>query len=123
MLDPNGWYAPPSDVALPGVNTALGLYDSPWVSSLILNYRHDRWAITPTIQLAEGTSYGSPFTVQGVDPRLCTAIDPNQAGNQCNYTSLIGQGATPTGLLYHPEPADRFVRYHRTIPEPVHHGW
>lgn len=104
MLDPNGWYAPPSDVALPGVNTSLGLYDSPWVSSLILNYRHDRWAITPTIQLAEGTSYGSPFTVQGVDPRLCTAIDPNQAGNQCNYTSLIGQGATPTGLLYIPNP-------------------
>ncbi len=103
-LDPNGWYAPPSDVALPGVNSALGLYDSPWVSSLILNYRHDRWAITPTIQLAEGTSYGSPFTVQGVDPRDCTSIDATQAGNQCNYTTVAGAGATPTGLLFIPNP-------------------
>ncbi len=104
LLDPNGWYAPPSDVALPGVNTSLVLYDSPWVSALILNYRHDRWAVTPSIQVAEGTSYGSPFTVQGVDPRLCTQLDPYQAGNQCAYTSLIGQGATPTGLLYVPNP-------------------
>ncbi|MGB6984740.1 MAG: hypothetical protein WBD74_02055, partial [Candidatus Aquilonibacter sp.] len=97
-------YAPPSDVALPGVNTGLGLYDSPWVGALILNYRHDRWAITPSIQIAEGTSYGSPFTVQGVDPRNCTSIDPTQAGNQCNYTTVNGAGAVPTGLLYIPNP-------------------
>jgi hypothetical protein len=104
LLNPNGWYAPASDVALPGVNTDLGLYDSPWVTALILNYRHDKWAITPSLQLAQGSSYGSPFTVEGVDPRLCTQIDPTQSGNQCAYTSLIGQGATPTGLLYIPNP-------------------
>ena len=56
------------------------------------------------MQFATGSSYGSPFTVQGVDPRLCTAIDGTQAGNQCAYTSLIGQGATATGLLYIPNP-------------------
>jgi hypothetical protein len=104
LLNPNGWYAPASDVALPGVNTDLGLYDSPWTTALILNYRHDKWAITPSIQLAQGSSYGSPFTVQGVDPRLCTQIDPTQSGNQCAYTSLIGQGSTPSGLLYIPNP-------------------
>jgi hypothetical protein len=104
MLDPNGWYAPAGLVALPGVNYSLGLYDAPWVSSLILNYRHDKFAITPSLQVATGSSYGSPFTVEGVDPRLCTQVDPNQSGNQCAYTSLIGQGATPTGLLFVPNP-------------------
>ena len=104
-MDPNGWYAPPSLVALPGVNNNdVGLYDVPWVSSLILNYRHDKFAITPSLQLATGASYGSPFTVEGVDPRLCTAIDPNQTGNQCAYTSLIGQGATSSGQLFIPNP-------------------
>jgi hypothetical protein len=105
LMDPNGWYAPPSLVALPGVNNNdVGLYDVPWVSSLILNYRHDKFAITPSLQLATGASYGSPFTVEGVDPRLCTAIDPNQTGNQCAYTSLIGQGATASGQLFIPNP-------------------
>jgi hypothetical protein len=108
LLDPNGWYAPASDVALPGVNTSLGLYDIPWVTSLLLNYRHDKWAITPSLQLAQGSSYGSPFTVTGVDPRLCTAIDMSSpatiAADQCAYTSLIGQGNTASGLLYIPNP-------------------
>ncbi len=118
LLDPSGWYAPASDVALPGVNTDLGLYDIPWVTSLIVNYRHDKWAITPSLQISTGSSYGSPFTVQGVDPRLCTAIDMSVgAGNdQCAYTSLIGQGATATGLLYIPNPEtgtfDNIGQYH-----------
>ncbi len=102
LLDPSGWYAPASDVALPGVNTGLGLYDAPFIGSLILNYRHDRFSVTPSVQIVSGSSYGSPFTTQGVDPRDCTTTDPNQTGNQCNYTSLLGAGATPTGLLYVP---------------------
>jgi hypothetical protein len=106
LLDPNGWYAPASDVALPGVNTSLGLYDIPWETTLILNYRKDKFAVTPSIQLATGSSYGSPFTVEGVDPRLCTANDLSASApvGQCAYTSLIGQGATPSGLLFIPNP-------------------
>jgi hypothetical protein len=118
LLDPNGWYAPASDVALPGVNTDLGLYDIPWVTALIVNYRHDKFAVTPSIQLATGSSYGSPFTVQGVDPRLCTAVDlsPGAGNAQCAYTSVIGQGNTATGLLYIPNPEtgsfDSIGQYH-----------
>jgi hypothetical protein len=105
-LDPNGWYAPASDIALPGVNSVLGLYDTPWVNTLILNYRHDKWAVTPSLQVSSGSSYGSPLTAQGVDPRLCTAVDTTQtaATNECAYTSLVGQGATNSGLLYIPNP-------------------
>ena len=118
LMDPNGWYAPAGDVALPGVNTNPNIYNTPWVNALILNYRHAKWAVTPSFQLASGSSYGTPFTVQGVDPRLCTAVDLSQAAggtNECAYTSLIGQGATPTGLLYIPNPQtgsfDSFGKY------------
>jgi Carboxypeptidase regulatory-like domain/TonB-dependent Receptor Plug Domain len=118
LLDPNGWYAPASDVALPGVNTALGLYDIPWETTLLLNWRHDRFAVTPSLQLATGASYGSPFTVEGVDPRLCTSNDPSVGApvGQCNYATVAGQGATPTGLLYIPNPQtgsfDNIGQYH-----------
>jgi hypothetical protein len=119
LMDPNGWYSPASDVALPGVNTALGLFDVPWMTALILNYRHDKFAVTPSLQLATGSTYGEPFAVQGVDPRLCTAIDGTQSGNQCAYTSLIGQGATATGLLYIPNPQtgtfDSVGQYHNPL--------
>ncbi len=101
LLSRDGWYPPPSDVALPGVNSGLGIYDSPWVSSLILNYRKDKFAITPSIQLVSGSSYGSPLTTQGVDPRTCTATDPTTP-NQCDWTSINAAGATQTGLLYVP---------------------
>jgi len=107
LLDTNGWYAPAGLVALPGVNNNdIGLYDIPWETTLILNWRHDKFAVTPSLQLATGTSYGSPFTVQGVDPRLCTAIDmsPGAGNDQCAYTSLIGQGDTATGQLFIPNP-------------------
>ncbi len=118
LMNPNGWYEPASNVALPGVNTTLALYDVPWNTALILNYRHDKFAVTPSLQLAEGSSYGEPFTVQGVDPRLCTAIDQSVgAGNdQCAYTSVIGQGDTASGLLYIPNPEtgsfDSVGQYH-----------
>jgi hypothetical protein len=106
LLDPNGWYAPASNVALPGVNSGLGLYDAPWVNTLILNYRHDKWAVTPSLQLSSGSSYGSPITVQGVDPRECSAVDNTDtvAANECAYTSVIGTAATTSGLLYIPNP-------------------
>jgi hypothetical protein len=104
LMDPNGWYDPASDIVLPGVNTTPNIFNTPWVNALLVNYRHGKWAVTPSLQLASGSGGGTPLAVQGVDPRLCQSIDMSQSGNQCNYTSLIGQGATPSGLLYIPNP-------------------
>ncbi len=103
-LDPNGWYAPAGIVATPGVTTNFEFYDAPWISSLILNYRHDKLAITPSLQLATGSSYGSPFDVQGIDPRTCTTLDPSPSApaGQCNYHTTTGVAATDTGVLYVP---------------------
>ncbi len=105
LLDPNGWYAPAEDVALPGVNTDLAMFDAPVVASLVANYRHNKWAVTPSLQFVTGSSYGTPLNTLGVDPRLCTAVDTTntQVANSCAYTSLVGQAATPLGQLYVPD--------------------
>jgi len=101
LLDPHGWYAPGLDFP----------YLSPNTLSMVLNYRHGKFAVTPALSLLEGTTYGTPADVQGLDPRACTANQFHQhiPGNplQADYTScssaLTSDGTSP-GALYIPNP-------------------
>ena len=112
-LDVNGWYAPPSFALVPGVNNVAGYYDTPWTSTLLLNYRHNKLAVTPSLQFFSGSSYGTPLDVSGLDPRVCTqnaaaagitALSPGTDPHQCNYLSSNGLSASPFGILYIPNP-------------------
>ena len=44
---------------------------SPHVATLVLNYKHDKWAVTPALQWSAGTHYGYPIATLGVDPSAC----------------------------------------------------
>ena len=101
-LAPQGWYAVGLDVP----------YISPSTFAVILNYRRDKLAITPALQLQEGTTYGTAADVQGLDPRACLANQGSRGiagGNplSADYTScnqaLTSDGTTP-GRLYIPNP-------------------
>ncbi|MGA8325214.1 MAG: TonB-dependent receptor [Candidatus Cybelea sp.] len=101
-LDPQGWYAPGLDIP----------YISPNTFAIVLNYRHGKFSVTPAMSLLEGTTYGTPADVQGVDPRACTANQGSRSitgGNplSADYTScafaLTSDGTTP-GTLYIPNP-------------------
>jgi hypothetical protein len=101
-LDPHGWYAPGLDFP----------YISPNTFAMVLNYRRDKFAVTPALQLAEGTTYGTPSDVQGLDPRACFANQGSRGisgGNplRADYTScsfaLTSDGTSP-GTLYIPDP-------------------
>jgi hypothetical protein len=103
LLDPHGWYAPGLDFP----------YVSPNTFAFVLNYRHNRFAITPALSLQEGTTYGTPADVQGLDPRSCTQNQggigtPNGNPLNADYTScgqaLTNDGSLP-GALYIPNPA------------------
>ncbi|MGH7738307.1 MAG: carboxypeptidase regulatory-like domain-containing protein, partial [Candidatus Tyrphobacter sp.] len=118
-LDPNGWY-PGSEVGLPlyfgpayGVE-ADGFY-SPYSANVILNWRHDRFAITPSLQFQSGAHYGSPMDADGMDPVECSVIGKNQGplgtgvattNNpfDCDYTTTGVGGISPWGYLYVPNP-------------------
>ena len=98
LLDPNAWYVTGLDFP----------YTSPNVFALVLNYKHDRFSITPALTLNEGAAYGNPSDFQGLDPRVCTAnqgsvgiANPNP--HTADYTSCT-LAATPSGSLYIPNP-------------------
>jgi hypothetical protein len=113
LLNPGGWYNPYTTALAPSLNGALLSYISPWVSSLIVNWRHDKLAITPSFSLQTGGYYGSPLDINGVDPRSCvlnsagsgiTRVSPKTNPLQCNYLYAAAPGDGPLGYLYVPDP-------------------
>ncbi len=104
LLDKFGWY-----------DTGLDYpYISPNTLSVVLNYRHDKFAITPAFTLAEGATYGTPADFQGLDPRTCrinqgddgiaSAPNPLTADyTSCKAAAVGSQGSSP-GYLFVPNP-------------------
>jgi hypothetical protein len=113
LLSPSGWYNPYSTAIAPGESAADSSYISPWVSSILVNYRHDKLAITPSIGFQTGGFYGSPLDFNGEDPRTCmlnsagtgiTKVSPKTNPLQCNYLSITAPGLSPLGYFYIPDP-------------------
>jgi hypothetical protein len=116
----NGWYPGASTGISPASNPGQGYFDTPWNGTLLLNYRKNKLAITPSFQLSEGGSYGGPLDSFGYDPRVCggnsdttanggnnvVALSPGTNPNQCDWTTVgtntLSQAA---GRLYVPNPA------------------
>jgi len=106
QLDKFGWY----DTGLDGP------YISPNVFVLLLNYKHDKFSITPALMINEGASYGDPANFQGLDPRTCSqnqgplganiASAPNPLApdyTSCHAAAIGASGSTP-GYLFIPNP-------------------
>jgi hypothetical protein len=113
LLDENGWYHPYSVQIAPNLNGSLGSYISPYVSALILNWRRDKLAITPSLNFQTGGFYGSPIDTEGLDPRSCmlnsratgiTKVSPKTNPLKCNYLYLSSPGVTTFAYLYIPDP-------------------
>ncbi len=115
-MDPNGWYPDPAATGSglyfgPGYNDATG-FASPYTAALILNWRMNRLAITPSLQFEAGTKYGSPMDVVGVDPVACsghfnqgfTGTNTTNSPYNCDYTTYAGGSVSPWGYLYVPNP-------------------
>ncbi|MBV8148699.1 MAG: TonB-dependent receptor, partial [Candidatus Eremiobacteraeota bacterium] len=54
----------PGVLALPA---AQG-FGSPYVATMLINYRHQRYAVTPSLQFQGGGKYGVPIAEGGIDP-------------------------------------------------------
>ncbi len=59
-----------------GFPTAYSSYLAPYVASLVLNYKRDKFAITPSFQFQGGTKYGYPLSSVGIDPAACAGVLP-----------------------------------------------
>jgi hypothetical protein len=113
LLDPNGWYNPYSTQIFPNLSGNLASYISPYVLALILNYKHDKLAVTPSLNFQTGGFYGTPLDTEGLDPRTCyrnsaatgiTKVSPKTNPLQCNYLYTLGVGAGTFAYLYVPNP-------------------
>jgi len=88
----------------------------PNVFAGFVNYRHNKFSITPNFQLIDGFNggssgggqYGSPLTSSGLDPRVCfgnqgqagvTTVNPGFA----NFTQC-GNSLNSLGIFYIPNP-------------------
>ena len=77
---------------LPGpVGASADTFGAPYVGTLVLNYKHDKFSITPSLQLQAGARYGSPESNLGVDPATCAALAGSNSGNDPRY-NLNGSG-------------------------------
>ena len=63
-----------------GVGSSAAAYGAPYVATLLVNYKHDKFAVTPSLQFAGGGKYGAPQSNPGIDPAACTAVLPGVAG-------------------------------------------
>ena len=54
-----------------GLNAANVSYITPSNASLVLNYKHDKWAISPSFQYFQGSFYGAPLSTPGINPTTC----------------------------------------------------
>ncbi len=113
LINPNGWYNPYSTQVAPNLYGFLNSYIAPYTSALVLNWRQNKLAITPSINFQSGTFYGSPVDVNGVDPRTCqvnsaasgiTKLSPKTPPLQCNYLYALGASVSTFGYLYIPNP-------------------
>ena len=81
LFDPNASYLPYS--VFPGpIGSGVNAFNYPYVATLILNYKHDRFTITPSFQFVAGNRYGAPLTTPGIDPAAgCKALPGSTTGD------------------------------------------
>ncbi|MBV8285179.1 MAG: TonB-dependent receptor [Candidatus Eremiobacteraeota bacterium] len=104
LLSANQNYWPydifPGSTSFPG---AYGSYNAPYVASLVLNYKHDKFAITPSFQFEGGEKYGYPLSSVGIDPAAggCTPLAgyPGQRANSTSCNSVVNIPNPYTGTF------------------------
>ncbi len=90
LMDPSAQYVP-YDV-IPSAFASANSYAVPDVASLVLNYRHKKLAITPSLSYNSGSYYGSPLSVPGYVPQACAALPsatPDTPGVSCGSGGAI----------------------------------
>ncbi len=97
------------DIFPAGINASYSAFGAPYASTLVLNYKHDKWSITPSVQFQGGTRYGAPLTWPGIYPDASVAAGQTPcgvgpAGTNSNYpfgnpgTNVYDATTCPNGL-------------------------
>lgn len=110
LFDPKAEYFPYNQTFGTGFASNASSYNLPHVAALILNYKHNKWAFTPSIQFTAGGRYGSPVMGIAMDPAAggcaplagTTANDPRYPYGAAGGAPYDAQGCT--GYVTGPDP-------------------
>ena len=92
LFDPNGEYLPYTIIP-GGIGTGVNAYTYPYVASLILQYKHKKFTVTPSFQFVAGNRYGAPETMPGIDPAGgCAGISGASTAGDPRYPYGAGGG-------------------------------
>ncbi len=99
LLDPGANY-PVYSIFPGGVGSSAASFETPYVATLVLNYKIKRFTITPSVQFQAGARYGYPLSTPGVAPDTCGALGTAAKGDP-RYTNGsaggLGYDATTCG--------------------------
>jgi hypothetical protein len=96
LLDPNGSY-PTFDTFPAGVGSSYATYGAPYIATAIVQYKHDKLAVTPALQFSGGQRYGAPANLPGISPDTCGATTgPTTGDARYNFGSAGGEGYDAT---------------------------
>ena len=89
LFDRNGEYTP-YDI-LPSPFQGANGYETPDVATLVANYKHNKFSVTPSLTFSSGSFYGSPLTYPGYDPLSCsgTATGTTTTANPQTCSSYL----------------------------------
>jgi hypothetical protein len=94
LFDPGAEYVAYNQLPGTGVSSVSSSYIIPHVVTLILNYKHNRFAITPSLQFEGGGKYGSPVQGIGMDPMAgCAPLAGATTTNDPRYQHGAAGGA------------------------------
>lgn len=85
LFDDQGWYTTYDQIPSP-FNNAIG-FETPFQSTLVLNWKHGPLSISPNFVFSTQGKYGSPLVWPGYDPANCAPIsgtnnvDPTSCSN------------------------------------------
>jgi hypothetical protein len=101
LLNRTGTYAPYDLVPVP--YAAANGYEVPDVATLVLNYKYNKWNVTPTFAYSAGTVYGSPLSWEAVGATstpgsAAFAVSPN-----CTSSATVASASCGVPLMV-PDP-------------------
>lgn len=92
LLDTNGSYTP-YDIVPAGVQLSSQGYVIPNFAALIVQWKHDKWSVVPSMQFHTGAPYGAPETNYGFDPTTCGQLVGGNIATDPRYPA--GSAGTP----------------------------
>ena len=99
---------PTYDIFPAGIGSSAQSFGTPYTATMVLSYRHDKWAITPSLQFQAGARYGSPESMPGVAPdsacgTLAPGTDPRYPYGNPGPNTYNAMGCTDASVVI-PDP-------------------